>query len=303
MLEKLRSESTTAYLIDLTLNPLKIQQLKKAVTRLEDSRGKYRKYAETGPHLEKIIGSVKGKVKIIKDTLCIQYQTDNLGKSVPSCPLLILDVDQGVRNKRSLKTNLSFDLKDVKANRRNSFHTAFDAGKPESGFMSPEPRKKPMLNDNLLGLEARELEIDSISCSSKASALVDSNHESERLIANSEIKLIVNRFLSKSVTNLNQKPFDKTVREEQMESIFKGLTKPIVRRCSFNEEPIDKEDFEECKRLNNSCTLDYSMQTYNYKRSKLQKSHSLLKLRRTADETASISFIKKYGVLISVELL
>ena len=92
---------------------------------------------------------------------------------------------------------------------------------------------------------------------------------------------------------LREKPFDKTVEEEQIESIFKTLVKPIIRRCSLNVELFERDGNTIDERLNNSCALDYTLQTNYYKKSKMYKSNSFIYSIREVDEDISKSSIKR----------
>jgi hypothetical protein len=273
--------------------------LKKTISKLEESRGKYKKYIEINFYLEKIIKSIKDKMKIIKSNLCINYQTENSGKPITFFPLFGLDVDQDVRNNNMREMNLSFDYKEFKANRKYSLdNTLLNNELLEVIFLSPEiPKRKALdIEPKLSLLNLTPLNEGNISISSNKSMLNKSDHSNNSnplVITDERVKLVIHKHLSKSLVLLRLKPFDKTVEEEQMESIYKGLTRPIVRRFSFSEESIPEDNYEESKRLNNSCTLDYSLKTYNYKKSKVQRSYSLIQLQRTTDEIIAISLTKK----------
>jgi len=278
---------------------MNIQHLKRTIKKLEESRGKYNKCIEMSPFIERIIEGIKNKMRIIKDSLCINYQTENLGKTMTFFPLFGLDVDQATRNNSLGRINMSFDIKEPIVKRKGSLDAISSAVElPGDGFLSPGISRRKMLDIepkvNLLKAEPlNECNISGHSNKSELNESNPSNFSNMVPMVDERVDLVIREHLSKSLIIQSFKPFDKTIEEEQIESIYKGLTKPVVRRYSFSEESIKMDDYEDYKRLNNSCTLDYSLQPYNYKKSKLQRSQSLIQLQRPVDDNISISFTKR----------
>ena len=283
----------------------------KLIESLEDISGHYKKYKTIAELVEKLVGGVRGKVQVIKEYAVLSYQLENINRKIPIGihPLMALEADSAkhreearmtvVRTPKSSAVRRAAQRVSLFANYEEEKKSSTVAGVRVVTIKSSETDlRRTALTNATRSLNESTFSKNTSSFSShmdvsNTSFLDHMDDASNTSLYNTSSQQIISSHLSKSVPLLFRKPFDRTVGEEQMETIFKGARKPPPRRISFEEELMMEHEFEEDERLSNSCVLDYSLETCGAKKAKILRSNSMMIAEIPADDDTSVSKARK----------
>jgi len=73
----------------------------------------------------------------------------------------------------------------------------------------------------------------------------------------------------------HRKPFDPSEIEEHIQILFTELNKPHIKRKSMNDEIFIHNEYEKDQRLNQSCSLDYTLYNSYFKKKKITRCNSV----------------------------
>ncbi len=302
-----------------------IFQLTKLIDVLEELKKQYKNSKSISSLAQKLVVSVDKKIQVIKDYAVIAYQVDNISRKTPIGvhPLTLLEdytkshemseitskfkTPGSTRNSRGLTKGGTMDLSKMKDGSIFQMAVASVTREPVTRTSDVDLRRVAIAN-SFKGLKqlgddrpgwassgTADIDIEKSADATDNSFLGADMSSSIQVVHSTSFhrdsRSIASNHLSKSLVLPRRKPFDKTVGEEQIEAIYKNVKRQQpARRASFEEELMMDHQFEDDMRLNNSCALDYALETSYYRAKKMKRANSFVmhELVAVYDENSAV---------------